>query len=130
MFAVALPQSHEIPVNIRAFGAFRGSMTSPSYIEIRLLKAYFVDGRHVGRIGDLADLGAEIGLDRDEIVRVLTSNTYLADVKADVAQAQAYGIQGVPFFVIDGKYGVSGAQDPTAFTNVLEQVRSEKEEVR
>ncbi|PRY70242.1 putative DsbA family dithiol-disulfide isomerase [Glaciihabitans tibetensis] len=96
----------------------------------RLLKAYFVDGRHVGRVEDLADLGAEIGLDRAEIVRVLTANTYLADVKADVAQAQAYGIQGVPFFVIDGKYGVSGAQDPTAFTGVLEQARLEKEEVR
>jgi predicted DsbA family dithiol-disulfide isomerase len=96
----------------------------------RLLKAYFVDGRHVGRAEDLADLGAEIGLDRDEILRALEANTYLADVKADVAQAQAYGIQGVPFFVVDGKYGVSGAQDPTAFTNVLEQVRSEKAEVR
>jgi predicted DsbA family dithiol-disulfide isomerase len=96
----------------------------------RLLKAYFVDGRHVGRAEDLADLGAEIGLDRDEILRALEANTYLADVKADVAQAQAYGIQGVPFFVVDGKYGVSGAQDPTAFTNVLEQVRSEKAEIR
>jgi predicted DsbA family dithiol-disulfide isomerase len=92
----------------------------------RLLKAYFVDGRHVGRIEDLADLGAEIGLDRAEIVRVLTDNTYLADVKADVAQAGAYGINGVPFFVFDEKYGVSGAQDPTTFANVLEQVALEK----
>lgn len=92
----------------------------------RLLKAYFVDGRHVGRIDDLADLAAEIGLDRDEVVRVLTDNTYLADVKADVAQAEAYGINGVPFFVFDEKYGVSGAQDPATFANVLEQVVREK----
>ena len=96
----------------------------------RLLKAYFVDGRHVGRIEDLADLAAEIGLDRAEVVAVLTDSRFNADVKADVAQAQAYGIQGVPFFVIDGKYGVSGAQDATAFTNMLEQVQSEKAEVR
>ena len=96
----------------------------------RLLKAYFVDGRHVGRVDDLADLAAEIGLDRDEAVRALESEAFLGDVKADVAQAQAYGIQGVPFFVIDGKYGVSGAQDATAFTNMLEQVQSEREEVR
>ena len=96
----------------------------------RLLKAYFVDGRHVGRIEDLADLAAEIGLDRAEAVAVLTDSRFNADVKADVAQAQAYGIQGVPFFVIDGKYGVSGAQDATAFTNMLEQVQSEKAEVR
>jgi len=96
----------------------------------RLLKAYFVDGRHVGRVEDLADLAAEIGLDRDEVVRVLTNETYLADVKADVAQAVAYGIQGVPFFVIDGTYGVSGAQDATTFANVLEQARTEREAVR
>jgi predicted DsbA family dithiol-disulfide isomerase len=96
----------------------------------RLLKAYFVDGRHVGRVDDLADLAAEIGLDRDEAIRALESEAFLGDVKADVAQAQAYGIQGVPFFVIDGKYGVSGAQDATAFTNMLEQVQSEREEVR
>jgi predicted DsbA family dithiol-disulfide isomerase len=92
----------------------------------RLLKAYFVDGRHVGRIQDLADLAAEIGLDRDEVVRVLTAETYRADVKADVAQAEAYGINGVPFFVFDEKYGVSGAQDPETFANVLEQVASER----
>jgi predicted DsbA family dithiol-disulfide isomerase len=92
----------------------------------RLLKAYFVDGRHVGRIQDLADLAAEIGLDRDEVVTVLTANTFLADVKQDVAQAEAYGIQGVPFFVFDEKYGVSGAQDPATFANVLAQVSSEK----
>ena len=96
----------------------------------RLLKAYFVDGRHVGRIEDLADLAAEIGLDRTEVVRVLTDETYLADVKADVAQAVAYGIQGVPFFVIDGTYGVSGAQDATTFTRVLEQVRTEREAIK
>ena len=92
----------------------------------RLLKAYFVDGRHVGRIDDLADLAAEIGLDRAEAVQVLTDNTFLADVKADVAQAEAYGINGVPFFVFDEKYGVSGAQDAATFANVLEQVEREK----
>jgi predicted DsbA family dithiol-disulfide isomerase len=96
----------------------------------RLLKAYFVDGRHVGRIEDLADVAAEIGLDRAEVVRVLTDETFLADVKADVAQATEYGIQGVPFFVFEGKYGVSGAQDATTFANVLEQVRTEREAIQ
>ena len=96
----------------------------------RLLKAYFVDGRHVGRIGDLADLAAEIGLDRTEVVRVLTDETYLAEVKADVAKAAEYGIQGVPFFVIDGTYGVSGAQDATTFADVLERARIEREAIQ
>jgi predicted DsbA family dithiol-disulfide isomerase len=92
----------------------------------RLLKAYFVDGRHVGRIEDLADLAAEIGFDREDVVRALESNEFLAAVKDDVALANEYGIQGVPFFVIDGKYGVSGAQDAQTFANVLTQVRDER----
>lgn len=96
----------------------------------RLLKAYFVEGRHVGRIEDLADLAAEIGFDRTDVVRALEANEYLADVKADVAQASEYGIQGVPFFVIDGKYGVSGAQEAETFANVLAQVRDERAAAR
>ena len=94
----------------------------------RLLKAYFVEGRHVGHVADLADLAAEIGLDRTEVVAALEAETFLADVKADVAQAAAYGIHGVPFFVIDGRYGVSGAQDPGTFADVLRQARAEREQ--
>lgn len=93
-----------------------------------LLKSYFVDGGHVGRIEDLADLAAGIGLDRADVVRALTAHEFLADVKADVAQATAYGIQGVPFFVIDGKYGISGAQDPDTFAQALRQALTEKSE--
>jgi len=92
----------------------------------RLLKAYFIDGLHIGRIEDLADIAAEIGLDRADVVRALTAHDHLAAVKADVAQANAYGIQGVPFFVIDGKYGISGAQAPEAFTQALTQARDER----
>ena len=92
----------------------------------RLLKAYFVDGGHVGRIPDLADLAAEVGLDRAEVVAALEADEFLPAVKADVAQATEYGIQGVPFFVIDGKYGVSGAQDATTFADILTQVRDER----
>lgn len=94
----------------------------------RLLAAYFLEGRHVGRVDDLADLAAEVGLDRDEAVAALTDHRYLGDVKADVAQASAYGISGVPFFVFDNKYGVSGAQETATFTQVLEQIAAETTE--
>jgi predicted DsbA family dithiol-disulfide isomerase len=90
----------------------------------RLLAAYFEEGRHVGRINDLADLAAEIGLDRAEVVEALKSEQFLADVRADKDQAIAYGITGVPFFVIDGKFGVSGAQDPSVFVDVLQKAAS------
>jgi predicted DsbA family dithiol-disulfide isomerase len=93
----------------------------------RLLKAYFEEGRHVGRDEDLAELAAEVGLDRDEVLAALQANTFLPAVRADQDLAREYGIQGVPFFVIDGKYGVSGAQEAETFANVLEQVRLEKD---
>ncbi|MBK4346617.1 DsbA family oxidoreductase [Lacisediminihabitans changchengi] len=96
----------------------------------RLLEAYFVNGEHVGRIADLADIAADLGFDRDDVVRALESEEFLSDVKADVAQATEYGINGVPFFVIDGKYGVSGAQEAAAFANVLAKVASERESVQ
>jgi len=92
----------------------------------RLLSAYFVEGKHVGRIEDLADLAEEVGLDRALAHQALTEGRFVADVRQDVAQAEAYGISGVPFYVIDGKYGVSGAQDPETFKNILEQARDER----
>ncbi|TKV61417.1 DsbA family oxidoreductase [Nakamurella flava] len=91
----------------------------------RLFRAYFTEGRHIGRIDSLAELAAEIGLDPDEVQRALTAGEYLPAVRADQEQAQAYGIQGVPFFVIDGRYGISGAQDPDVFASALGQVAAE-----
>ena len=92
----------------------------------RLLRAYFVEGRHVGRVEDLADLAAEIGLDRDDVVRSLDGDEYLEAVRADGQQARAYGISGVPFFVIDQQLGVSGAQAPEVFAEALAQVAAER----
>lgn len=92
----------------------------------RLLSAYFVEGRHVGRAEDLADLAADVGLDRDAAAESLADHRHLADVKADMAQAVAYGIQGVPFFVIDDRYGISGAQEPAAFLGALQQAAADR----
>jgi predicted DsbA family dithiol-disulfide isomerase len=88
----------------------------------RLLKAYFEQGRHVGRVEELAALAGEVGLDADEVRTALENGDFADDVEQDIAQARAYGISGVPFFVFNGKYGVSGAQDPAVFTQVLDQV--------
>jgi predicted DsbA family dithiol-disulfide isomerase len=94
----------------------------------RLLRAYFTEGRHVGRVEELADLAAEVGLDRAEVVAGLESGRYAEAVAADMAQARAYGIAGVPFYVVDGRYGVSGAQDPEVFVQVLDKVLAERGE--
>ncbi|WP_456285210.1 DsbA family oxidoreductase [Microbacterium sp. JZ101] len=92
----------------------------------RLMRAYFTEGRHVGRIDDLVDIAAEAGLDPDGAREALESGRHLPDVRRDQEQARAYGINGVPFFVIDGKYGVSGAQPPQAFAQVARQVWAER----
>ncbi len=96
----------------------------------RLFAAYFEEGRHVGKVDELVALGAEVGLEPDALRAALDKGTYAAAVQADIAQARAYGIQGVPFYVIGGKYGVSGAQRPEVFTQALEQVRAEAVEAR
>ena len=91
----------------------------------RLLRAYFSQGRQVGRIEDLADMAAEIGLDRAAAVQALESGAFAKAVSDDKEQAQAYGIRGVPFFVIDGKYAVSGAQEADTFLQALRKVEAE-----
>jgi predicted DsbA family dithiol-disulfide isomerase len=90
-----------------------------------LFKAYFVEGRHIGHVDDLVALAESVGLDGAAAREALESHRYAGDVQADLAQAVAYGINGVPFFVIDGKYGVSGAQPPGVFAAALTQVAAE-----
>ncbi len=97
-------------------------------MEERLMSAYFTEGKHVGRVDDLVELAVEVGLDADQVREALESSRHLDDVRQDQAQAQAYGIQGVPFFVIDGQYGISGAQPPAAFENVLRDLWSQRGE--
>ena len=87
----------------------------------RLLSAYFEQGRHVGRVDELVSLAAEVGIDPAQMRDALESHRWAAAVQDDIAQARAYGINGVPFFVFNGKLGVSGAQSPETFTQVLDQ---------
>lgn len=92
----------------------------------RLLRAYFVEGRDLADPAVLASLAAEVGLDEAATAEALAEQRYLGDVQSDIAQAREYGINGVPFFVLDGRFGVSGAQEPQAFTEVLEHVLTQR----
>jgi len=91
----------------------------------RLLRAFFTEGEQVGDRDVLVRLAAEVGLDAGEVQAVLSSGRHGDDVQADIAQAQAYGIRGVPFFVLDEKYGISGAQPTSVFSQALEQAWAE-----
>ncbi|GAA4681425.1 DsbA family oxidoreductase [Nocardioides nanhaiensis] len=86
-----------------------------------LLHAYFEQARNVGDHDVLAEVAVGAGLDAERVRAVLASQEYAEAVAADVAQARAYGASGVPFFVVDQKYGVSGAQPVEVFEQVLRQ---------
>ncbi|HEX2079115.1 MAG TPA: DsbA family oxidoreductase [Longimicrobium sp.] len=88
-----------------------------------LFAANFTEGRDVGKTGVLADVAAQVGLDRDRAARFLAGDQYSAEVDASQAEAASLGINGVPFFVIDGKYAFSGAQSLETFVSVLDRVR-------
>jgi predicted DsbA family dithiol-disulfide isomerase len=85
----------------------------------RLMSAYFCQGRHLGRDDELGALAADVGLDAAEVVQAVQTNTYLDAVRADEETAQAYGITGVPFYVVADRFGVSGAQPPEVFVDAL-----------
>jgi predicted DsbA family dithiol-disulfide isomerase len=86
-----------------------------------LLAAYFTRGESMGDHDVLAKAAVDAGLAPAEVERVLSSDAYAEDVEADIAQARAYGATGVPFFVLDQRYGISGAQPVEVFTQALEQ---------
>ncbi|MDT4958125.1 MAG: hypothetical protein QOD31_1924 [Pseudonocardiales bacterium] len=86
----------------------------------RLHKAYFTDQISIFDHTSLADLAAEAGLDRDEVARVLSTDEYDDEVQADEDTARSLGATGVPFFVIDRHYGISGAQPAETIKEILD----------
>ncbi|KIL42694.1 DsbA family oxidoreductase [Jeotgalibacillus soli] len=94
----------------------------------RLLKAYFTDSLHIGDHETLARLASEVGLDQEKALAVLGSDNYKEHVQNDVQEAGRIGISGVPFFVFQQKYAVSGAQPSEAFLQVLNKVWDEENE--
>jgi predicted DsbA family dithiol-disulfide isomerase len=91
----------------------------------RLYRAHFTEQRSIFTHDSLVELAVEAGLDGAEARTVLESGTYAEEVAADGAEARALGASGVPFFVIDNRYGVSGAQPKEVFTQALTRAYSE-----
>lgn len=91
----------------------------------RLLKAYFVDSLNLSDHTILAKLASEVGLDDNKALTILESDKYTTDVRDDEELASNIGVTGVPFFVFNNKYAVSGAQPPELFLEVLEKVKNE-----
>ena len=90
-----------------------------------LLKAYFTDGKNISDHNTLMQIGIEIGLRVIETGEMLNSDLYASEVKEDIEMAQNLGINGVPFFVFDNKYAISGAQPAAVFSDGLQQAWTE-----
>lgn len=90
----------------------------------RLFSAYMTEGRPISDRDELAELAGEVGLEIDSVREMLESEAYEEDVRKDEAEAREVGVRGVPFFLIDGEYGVSGAQPSDALLNTFEDITS------
>ncbi|WP_269432617.1 DsbA family oxidoreductase [Bacillus sp. FJAT-18017] len=93
----------------------------------RILQAYFTESRHIGDHETLVELAVEVGLDREVVRNMLASEDMTAEVRTDEQMARQYGISGVPFFLINQKYALSGAQPTETFVQALEKVIAEDE---
>ena len=91
----------------------------------RLMKAYFLEGEAIGRHDVLKRLAKEVELNMEAVQHVLESNQYEEAIEQDIYEAQQIGVRGVPFFVFNNKYGMSGAQPQPLFEQTIEQAASE-----
>ncbi len=89
-------------------------------------RGYFTEGKNVADHDQLRVFADEVGLDRGEVDRVLSSDEYTAAVAEDIALARRIGVQGVPFFVFNGRLAVSGAQPVDVFAQALQQAAQEE----
>lgn len=87
-------------------------------------KAYFTDGLDLSKNETLISLATSVGMDREKVNAFLTSNTGVAEVEMAEAELHKLGITGVPFYIIDNKYGISGAQSPETFVKAFEEIAS------
>jgi predicted DsbA family dithiol-disulfide isomerase len=96
-----------------------------SELKERLFRAYYTEGKNIGDLDTLISLGQEVGLVGEDIQNTLQSDAYQQEVALDQYEAQQVGARGVPFFVFDDKYAVSGAQPSEVFSQVLAKVWEE-----
>ena len=95
-------------------------------MEERLFEAHFVEGKNIDDVNILVQLASEVGMNTTALDVKILSGEYKTELEADINLAQQFGVRGVPFFVFDRKYAVSGAQEPETFLKTMEQILSEK----
>lgn len=95
-------------------------------IEEALFKAHFEEAKNIDDLEVLSEVAGSIGMDPEEVRETLKSDAFEYEVKQDEMEARNIGVRGVPFFVFDDKYAISGAQPTEAFLETLKQIWEEK----
>ncbi|WP_370568673.1 DsbA family oxidoreductase [Fictibacillus sp. 26RED30] len=91
----------------------------------RILYAFFTESKHIGDHETLANLAEDVGLNREAVRQMLSSDKLSDEVRADEETAKAYGVTGVPFYLIDKKYALTGAQPTDVFVQALNKIIAE-----
>ncbi|MGE7545168.1 DsbA family oxidoreductase [Sporosarcina newyorkensis] len=105
---------------------FAGQHGAEEQVTERLLHGHFVEGERIDTEEVLVSIAQEAGLDAELTKAMLHSNDFADEVQADIEEARQIGVQGVPFFVINRKYAISGAQPIEAFVEALEKIAEEE----
>jgi predicted DsbA family dithiol-disulfide isomerase len=127
---VGLDFNFDKAVVANSFDAHRLSHLAKKYnkqneLEEKLFSAYFTEGKNTADYETLLKIALEIGMDEGEVSQVLKGNTFANEVHQDVEQAQQIGVRGVPFFVLNQKYAISGAQESETFLQALHKAYDE-----
>jgi predicted DsbA family dithiol-disulfide isomerase len=118
--------AHRVLHLAAAVGETTGDDGLQDRVKDALLTGYLRDGAPIGDPAAVADLAVAAGLDRDEVDEVLAGDRFATEVRADEDQARAFGIGGVPFFVIDRRFAVSGAQPAEVLAGALDRAAQER----
>lgn len=128
---VGLEYNYDIIQMTNSFDAHRIAKWARKYnkeedVTMRFMKAYFTDGLNIADYNTLAGLVEEVGLDPKEALEVLNGKEFKDVVESEIAEGRQVGVRGVPFFVLNRKYGVSGAQQEEYFAEVLNTLWKEE----
>jgi len=127
---VGLDFNFDKAVVANSFDAHRLSHLAKKYnkqneLEEKLFSAYFTEGKNTADHETLLKIALEIGMDKAEVTQLLKGNIFANEVHQDVEQAQQIGVRGVPFFVLNQKYAISGAQESDSFLQALHKAYNE-----
>lgn len=121
-FEKAIPAN---TMNAHSFSHFAKKCGKQDEAEELLFRAHFTEGKNIDSVDTLLEMAGKLNLDREELKKSLEEKTYFEDVRADIYEAFQLGVRGVPFFVFDRKYAVSGAQPDGVFTETIKKSWSE-----